>query len=221
MKLAFILLALTSAFAQENFNRDTVIFIGSSTMGHWKPRMEKDFGPIPTWNFGENGTDFHYLHETVTDWAKKYPAKRWVIYSGDNDLHSDPPRTPTQVAEDMAKTVDLIRAQDADSQVYVISIKCRVYPEAETTCAKVKEANKLMAEQAGKLRDVFFVDTMSAMSATGRKMSDFFQEDQTHLSEAGYDVWRDTLLPFLRKPFVSSLKASEEATPEPAAASAN
>jgi lysophospholipase L1-like esterase len=196
MKLALLILLLPLlAFAEDKFDPNTVIFIGSSTMGHWKPRMEKDFAGIPTLNFGENGTDFHYLHETVPAWAKKFPAKRWVIYSGDNDLSNDPPRTPAQVSADMVKTVELIREQDPGAEIFVLSLKKRVNADA----AIITETNKLMSIAAEGLKDVIFVDTYKAMKDKGGDYNRFFDDDGIHLNSLGYDLWRDTLRPYLLK----------------------
>ncbi|MGE3262497.1 MAG: GDSL-type esterase/lipase family protein [Bacteriovoracia bacterium] len=219
MRLAIIalvtLFAPTLLFADEKFDRETVIFIGSSTMGHWKPRMDKDFLPIKTWNFGENGTDFHYLHETVPDWSKKFPAKRWVIYSGDNDLNSTPRRTPEQVNADMLKTVDLIRENDPDAEIFVISIKCRVYVEAEPACPRVMETNKLMAESALKVKGLTYVDTFSAMRAADDDQRKFFDEDGVHLNDKGYDIWAGTLKPLLQKSIGNTAAVAKKKAPRP------
>lgn len=200
--LALLLIALPSQ-AEETFHPDTIIFIGSSTMGHWKPRMEKDFAPLRTWNFGENGTDYTYLHENVPAWAKKYPAKRWVIYSGDNDLNSDNPRTPAQVNADMLKTAALIRQQIPGAEVFVLSIKCRV---GAKTCGRVAEANQLMAKEKG----ITFVDTFTAMKKKAADESKLFQEDGIHLNDQGYDIWRDELRPALLR----SVKKNAAPAPE-------
>ncbi|MGZ3695909.1 MAG: GDSL-type esterase/lipase family protein [Bdellovibrionota bacterium] len=225
MKLATIALVTIlfsqTLFAEEKFDPNTVIFIGSSTMGHWKPRVDTDFAPLSVWDFGENGTDFHYLHETVPGWVKKYPAKRWVIYSGDNDLNNVPTHSPEQVDEDMEKTVKLIREGDPEAEIFLLSIKCRVQKDDQTNCPKVLEANKLMQESAAKFKGVNFVDTYGAMKASGVKMEEFFDADGIHLNKAGYDLWRDTLKPILQrsidkeKESLPALKKNAESPAEP------
>jgi hypothetical protein len=206
MKLSLIAIAALffcrNVHADDAFNRDTVIFIGSSTMAHWQPRIGADFAPLSIWDFGANGTDFHYLEDSLPDWMAKFPAKRWVIYSGDNDLYENPPRTPDQIDQDMVKTVSLIHGQIPDSEIFVLSIKCRISDEAD--CPRVVETNKLLAAAIGKMKHVTSVDTYDAMLASGGDIHRFFDDDGIHLSAAGYDLWRDTLKPILLKSIAQS-----------------
>lgn len=206
--LALALLTAAPPFAaangvNEKFDPDTAIFIGSSTMGHWKPRMDSDFKGIPTLNFGENGTTFEYLLENVPAWSKEFPAKRWVIYSGDNDLNDEHPKKPAEVIAQMKKTIELIRANVPDARVFVISLKCRITPEGQAAKPAIEEANRLMEAAAKEMSGVTFVNTYApmraAMKAPGAQPGDFFDEDGIHLNDRGYDIWRNTLKPLLEK----------------------
>src|SRR5690349_12297084 len=86
--LTFLLAATSSAFAQatpQPFDPRTIVFIGSSSIDFWKS-LPEDFAGSKVLNLGVAGTTYSHLVEHAGEWAAQYPADRYVIYSGDNDI---------------------------------------------------------------------------------------------------------------------------------------
>ncbi|CAG2118040.1 unnamed protein product, partial [Medioppia subpectinata] len=62
-----------------------------------------------------------------------------------------------------------------------------------------KELNALLAKLANN-KNVFFLDMWSAfVDETGKQIPDLFLPDGVHPNEFGYEVWYNTMNPFLRK----------------------
>lgn len=199
-KLFLLLLAISSTAGAAPFNPDTVVFLGSSTMEFWKPRMERDFPSIPTINLGQGGTTLDFLKENMADWTKKYPAKKFVLYSGDNDINNDPRHSAAQVASAYGKVLDALHARLPKAQIIVLSIKPRLAPEFLWSHEETVRANQMLKETFARRKNVIFVDTYPAMfNADRTPKGNFFREDGIHLNDEGYQLWRDILTPYLKK----------------------
>jgi lysophospholipase L1-like esterase len=61
-----------------------------------------------------------------------------------------------------------------------------------------RQANALIEADAGNLH-VRFIDVFTPMlDATGQPRTDLFLEDRLHMNRKGYELWRDTIAPYLQ-----------------------
>ena len=204
IQLLASLLALTFSLAAPpeaelpKFRADSVVFLGSSSIDFWRERIEKDFPNSHPIDLGLWGTDLAYLQENIDAWTKKYPAKTFVIYSGENDINNEPRRKAFQVAADYRKLLDTIHEKLPSAKVLVLSIKPRVGKEHLWSHGETVKANELLRKELPKLDYVTFLDTYPRMFKPDQTpRDDFYREDGIHLNAKGYDLWRDIVRPHL------------------------
>jgi len=200
--LFLLVLALALPFfpscarAHTGFQRDTAVFIGSSTMELWKT-MHADFAPRETVNLGRGGTTFGYLVENAGRWAESYPARTYVVYSGDNDIAWN--SSPESVMLQFRLLAETLRGKIPDVEIYLLAIKPCLEPQRRALIAKVREANKALRLEAARLGYVTYVDVHTPMlDVQDAPRPELFQADGVHLSDEGYRLWTDTLKRQLR-----------------------
>lgn len=203
----FLVFAVSMAFPGKGrcdagaFDPRTIVFIGSSSIEFWKT-LPADFAGHRVLNLGKAGTTYSHLVANVGEWAAKYPAQRYVIYSGDNDIAWM--RSPETVARQFREVAASLKASIPGVRVFVISIKPNVIPTRRVRIGAVRKANGMIAAEAAALGGVTYVDTHSAMlGPNGRPRAEWFTIDGIHLNEKGYRLWRDILLPELDRPVSS------------------
>jgi lysophospholipase L1-like esterase len=183
------------------FDPRTIVFIGSSSIEFWKT-LPADFAGHRVLNLGKAGSTYSHLVANAGEWAARYPAQRYVIYSGDNDIAWM--RSPETVARQFREVVASLKASIPGVRVFVISIKPNVIPTRRVRIGAVRKANGMIAAEAAALGGVTYVDTHTAMlGPNGQPRAEWFTIDGIHLNEKGYRLWRDILLPELDRPVSS------------------
>lgn len=178
-----------SAYA-ESFDRNTLVFLGSSSFDNWKS-MAKDFAPLKILNLGKGGTTYSYLLEHAEEWASSYPARRFVIYSGDNDIATLQP--PARIAANFQQLARILKQKVPDAQIYVLSIKPNRTLSRRLLVNRTKQANRLIEQFAGRNPYITYVDIFHPMlDESGQPRRELFI-DGLHPSPLGYRLWRDTL----------------------------
>ena len=178
-----------------SFDAQTVVFIGSSTIHKWSS-LAMDFPGIKTLNLGEDGSDFGFLIAHAPEWAVKYPASRYVIYSGDNDIAAG--KSPEDVARDFKITIGLLREKLPATKLFVFSIKPSPTPERKAKLAQIAAANKLLREVSSTEKNVVFIDVFPQMiTPNGVPREDLFIDDGLHMNASGYSIWTKALRPLL------------------------
>jgi len=198
---ALILSALGPAAAQdgaEPFDPRTIVFIGSSSIDFWKS-LPEDFAGSKVINLGKAGTTYSHLVANTGEWAAKYPADRYVIYSGDNDIAWM--RSPEKVASQFREVADTLRAALPGVHILVISIKPNLIPTRRVRIGAVRKANAMIAAETVALGHATYVDAHTPMlDPNGNPRAELFTVDGIHMNEKGYRIWRDVLLPLLDPP---------------------
>jgi lysophospholipase L1-like esterase len=197
-----IFLSLLSASpvrsAAEPFDPRTIVFIGSSSIEFWKT-LPEDFAGLKVMNLGKAGTTYSHLVAHAGEWGAKYPADRYVIYSGDNDIAWL--RSPQKVARQFREVADALKAANPRAHLFVISIKPNIIPTRRIRIGAVRKANAMIAAEAASLSHVTYVDTHTAMlGPQGNPRAELFSIDGIHMNQKGYHVWRDVLRPILEPP---------------------
>ena len=196
--LLSLLLPVSARSEAGRFDPRTIVFIGSSSIEFWKT-LPQDFAGHQVLNLGKAGTTYSHLVANVGEWAAKYPAQRYVIYSGDNDIAWM--RSPEKVAGQFREVALTLRSAIPGVQVFVISIKPNLIPTRRVRIGAVRKANAMIAAEAAALGQVTFVDTHTHMlGPNGQPRAEWFSIDGIHMNEKGYRLWRDVLLPQLEPP---------------------
>jgi len=184
--------------AVEPFDPRTIVFIGSSSIEFWRS-LPEHFAGNKVMNLGKAGTTYSHLVAHAGEWATRFPADRYVIYSGDNDIAWL--GSPEKVARQFREVALTLKAANPGVRIFVISIKPNVIPTRRVRIGAVRKANAMIAAEAAALDHVTFVDTHRHMlGPNGNPRAELFTIDGIHMNEKGYLVWRDVLLPTLQAP---------------------
>ncbi|MCA9060869.1 MAG: hypothetical protein KDA85_20295 [Planctomycetaceae bacterium] len=172
-----------------------LLFIGSSSIRMWK--LEQSFPDRRTLNHGFGGSEIadsnHYFSRLVT--AAKPSVV--VLYAGDNDLAKG--KTVEIVLRDFRQFVALAKEQlRPGTPICFIAIKpsLKRWSLADT----IQSANAAVQAECDADPQLWYVDVwkpMLADDATPRK--DVFLADGLHMNEAGYQIWKEALVPVLKQ----------------------
>lgn len=173
-----------------------IVCIGSSSMRGWKSIVE-DLAPLTVIPRGFGGSTMkdavHYADRIVI----AYKPRAVVLYEGDNDLGRGL-TTPEELKDTFLAFVKKVHGSLPEARIYVLSVKPSISRWAHWP--KMKEANRLIAEECAKNKLLTYVDVASGMlDDTGNPRPELFQNDKLHMTRAGYVLWRDVLKPVLMK----------------------
>ena len=174
--------------------RGAVVFVGSSSIRMWKD-LAADFPETKVINRGFGGSelaDSTYFADRI---VVPYQPRMVVLYAGDNDLVSG--KTPQQVFEAYKAFVSRVRAKLPNVKIAFISIKPSL--ARVKLMEQMRAANGLIREFAAKGKDLIFIDVFTPMlNAEGEPRPELFIQDGLHVNRKGYDIWRNTVGPYLR-----------------------
>lgn len=169
-----------------------IVFVGSSTIRGWK--VEEAFPNHNVINRGFGGSmmvDAAYFANRI---VTPYKPAKVVIYSGDNDLGSD--QTPQEIAGELQKLVETVKAELPDTKFAVISVK----PSGLrwSMIDKLRAVNDEFEAYCARTPNVTFIDIEQKMlGEDGRPRGELFRADQLHLSPAGYEILNEAVRPFI------------------------
>jgi lysophospholipase L1-like esterase len=180
--------------ARNSFPAGAVLFVGSSSIRLWPTHAS--FPALPVINRGFGGahvTDVtHYFDRVVAP----YRARAIVFYAGDNDIAAG--RTPEDVRDDFAAFLARVRAAAPTVPVLFLSIKPSLarWPHWPA----MQAANALIRRVAASDPRLEYVDLATPLLGPDRlPAAEYYVADGLHLSDAGYQIWTETLAPVLAK----------------------
>lgn len=173
-----------------------IVCIGSSSIRIWHETISKDLAPltvIPRGFGGSNMNDaLHYADRIVMP----YKPRAVVIYEGDNDVAQG--IAPKRIAATFRAFVSKVHKHLPETRIYFLSIKPSI--SRRKLWPQMEEANRLIADECSKGKQLIYVDVASRMLDTdGKPRKDIFQSDNLHMRRSGYVIWRDVLRPILVK----------------------
>jgi lysophospholipase L1-like esterase len=172
---------------------DGLLFTGSSTARMWD--VKKFFPDGNTLNRGFGGSQYWDLICFADAIIGKHRPDYIIVYSGSNDINAG--KSPEWVAADCLTAVERLRRAAPQSRIIVLgagpsSSRWQLYPAMQT-------ANGLIEQHLKGLEQVYFLDLGPLLLGTdGKPVQNYYLEDALHLSEAGYRLWTNALLDFLR-----------------------
>ncbi len=172
-----------------------VLFVGSSSIRMWK-NMVEDFRDFSVINRGFGGSQFEDVNFYAPQIVLPYKPKLIVLYAGENDITDG--KTPEIILEDFKKFVSLVHKNLPKTRIIFISLKPS--PSRWNFAAKFQKANGFIKAETEKDKRLLFVDVWEKMlDINGEPRKDIFQDDKLHMNSAGYKIWRETLLPQIKR----------------------
>jgi lysophospholipase L1-like esterase len=173
---------------KNSFPADSVLFVGSSSIGLWE--TARYFPEFPVINRGFGGSTIHDVNLFVDRIVIKYQPKVIVFYAGDNDIAGQTP--PDRVKHNFTEFVQRVHSTLPDTPIVFISIKpsgarWHLWP-------KMQQANSLINQYIEQNKKLYYLDLATPLlDKNGRPDKNFFVADKLHLNQKGYDIWTKLL----------------------------
>ncbi|WP_428307404.1 SGNH/GDSL hydrolase family protein [Lacipirellula sp.] len=171
-----------------------VLFLGSSSIRLWD--VQKSFPDMLVVNRGFGGSQIcdstHYAERLVNI----HEPRGVVFYAGDNDIAGG--KSPEQVRDDFRAFVEKVRGPQPELPIIFLAIKPSI---ARWKLAdKIKEANRLIAEDFDEMGNMTYVDVWPGMlDEQGEPRKELFADDGLHMNDKGYEVWTELVTPLVEK----------------------
>jgi len=176
---------------------NAILFVGSSSFRKWT-NVQTDFPGYTIINRGFGGSTLDDVIHYAGDIIYPYRPKQVVIYCGDNDLAADRKMSGKKVYKKFEHLYDLIRKHLGNVDILYVSIKPS--PSREKLMPEMELANDLIHNFMAEHSHAAFVDVYHLMlNAQGHPMDDLFIGDKLHMSDKGYKIWQQAILPYLDK----------------------
>ncbi|SDS70496.1 GDSL-like Lipase/Acylhydrolase family protein [Mucilaginibacter mallensis] len=174
---------------KNGFGADT-IFYGSSTMRLWTS-LYTDFESLKPVNLGFGGSTLAACVWFFERIMTNYHPKKLVVYAGDNDLGDG--RHPEEVFIFFQQLVVKVNKQFGDIPCYFVSLKPSV--SRWNMVDQFKFTNNIIETEIVKHDGNWhFIDVFKQMiDAQGRPKKEYFVSDGLHLSEKGYQLWKEVI----------------------------
>ncbi len=173
-----------------------IVATGSSSMRFWGHSIQQDFAPLPIISRGFGGSNMNDVLSHLDDLILKHKPRAVIIYEGDNDIAQGVP-VPVVLAT-FKKVITRILDDFSETRIYLISVKPSI--ARESLWGDMTLVNQGMRTLAEQKNNVFYIDVATPMlNVDGSRNPDLYVSDGLHLSQAGYDVWRRVVVPFVMK----------------------
>lgn len=174
--------------------KNAVLFVGSSSIRLW-PNIKQAFRGVTVLQRGFGGTDLDLVNYYVPRVVIPYRPRLIVLYAGDNDIAQG--RAPEGILQEFKKFVSLVRHDLPAVPIVFISIK----PSRDrwSFIDNIRATNELVRKYAETVPGITYVDVFSKMlGPDGLPRKDIFTDDNLHMNERGYALWRKILYPIVR-----------------------
>jgi lysophospholipase L1-like esterase len=123
-----------------------------------------------------------------------YKPKQIAIYCGENDIANGV--APEVVVERFKKLSTIIRAKLPNAKIIYVSIKPS--PSRAKFQGAMIRANEMIRQEISSMANAKFVDVYYLMlTKDGKMRPELFLDDNLHMNENGYMIWKDAITPFL------------------------
>lgn len=175
------------------WTKGSVVFTGSSSVRMWE-NLQDQFPDVAIINsaFGGSSADQLLLHLDKT--VLRFEPSKVFIYEGDNDINSG--QEISEVMNNLDELVTQIHAKYPNTIVNLIAAK----PSPSRWEKKVSylALNDLIRQYATTHDNVNIVNVWDIMlDELGKPRADIFIEDNLHMNEKGYALWKEIFTPFL------------------------
>jgi lysophospholipase L1-like esterase len=172
-----------------------IVFVGSSSIRKWEG-LQVAFGNYNVINRGIGGAVTNDISYYLNDIVFPYAPRQIVLYVGENDLPDDRATADT-ILNRTKKLYHLIRAKLPTVPIAYISMKPS--PSRDKYQDKARATNALIKDFLSKEQNTVFIDIFSPMIRDGKSRPELFVEDMLHMNGKGYEIWEETVRPYLLK----------------------
>jgi lysophospholipase L1-like esterase len=184
---------LSKKYQQVEWKKGGVVFTGSSSIKMWKT-LEEDFPNAKIINTGFGGSQTHHLIKYLDQLVLEFEPKKIFIYEGDNDINAGKP--VRQILDEFFEIMEKVTEVVPGAQFYFISAKPS--PSRWAKKGQYELFNKQLKRFAGNHPNVNFIDIWTPMMAKdGNPKPELFLEDNLHMNEKGYAIWKKAVKPYL------------------------
>ena len=186
--------SLTEIDLKQTPPKDAVLFVGSSSIRLWK-NLRTSFPQINIINRGFGGSRLEDVNFYFDRIVAPYNPKTIVLYAGENDVNDGV--APEKVLADFQRFSLLARSKFPRAKLLYVSLKPS--PSRWKLAGNFRKTNELIKTEIAKDKRAAFVDIWAAMlDEKGEPKADIFVEDNLHLNEKGYAIWREILTKYLK-----------------------
>ncbi|HRO68871.1 MAG TPA: GDSL-type esterase/lipase family protein [Chitinophagaceae bacterium] len=176
---------------------NAILFIGSSSFTMWKD-VQQDFPSFTIINRGFGGSTLLDQLRYVRDIVYPYHPKQIIVYCGENDLAASNQTTGEDVADRFKELFQQIRKKFPKVQVTYVSMKPS--PSRQMLLPKMIRGNELIKKFLATKKRTGYIDVYKEMiDDEGKPRTDIFLDDNLHMNEKGYTIWRRMIAPHLMK----------------------
>ena len=172
-----------------------IMFLGSSSIRMWD--VKKWFPDLPVINRGFGGSqiaDSLFYAERIV-----VPRKPRVIvfYAGDNDIAAG--KSPERVLADYQAFVAKIHKHLPKTKIVFIPIKPSISRWKLVELGR--KTNRMIQELSSKDDLLEYIEIDAPMIGDdGKPRKELFRKDGLHMSDAGYQIWTDLVMPLVKPP---------------------
>lgn len=171
-----------------------IIFYGSSSIRMWE-NLAQDFPEKRVMNLGFGGSTLAACVWFFQRIMTNYKPKALVIYAGDNDLGDG--RNPEEVFIFFQQLAVQVTARFGNIPCYFISLKpslSRWYMAEQFMYTN----NLIESEIIKNSNNWIFIDVFKKMlDKSGQPIAEYYTGDGLHMSEKGYQLWKEIINSFL------------------------
>jgi lysophospholipase L1-like esterase len=167
------------------------VFYGSSTFTLWDT-LYLDFEKYAPVNLGFGGSTLAacvWFFDKIVGPLQN--PETFILYAGDNDLGDG--RQPEEVCIFYRQFVLKLREHFSTVPLYFVSVKPSI--SRANIMDEIMRTNALIKEETEKKDGEYFINIFDKMlDNKGHLIRKYFKPDGLHLSEKGYEVWKETIL---------------------------
>lgn len=168
---------------------NNIVFFGNSitNMNEWRECFGDNSRIV---NRGNSGALSSELVDNVESLIAGRPAKVFILI-GTNDLGSDAPEVPEQVAKNIRTIIDRFKAESPKTKVYVQSILPST--SGKRTPERIAKTNELIQAEC-RATGATYINLFDSM---GGITTGDLSYDKLHITARGYKVWCDIIAPYV------------------------
>jgi lysophospholipase L1-like esterase len=186
-------LAIEKKIQQDNPAKGGILFTGSSSIRLWK-NLDSSFPETHIINTGFGGSQTVDLLVHLESLVLDFEPNKIFIYEGDNDVNSG--KSTVQIIATYKELIGKIFQRLPESHIYLISAKPS--PSRWHLKEKFMNFNEELEKISHGVSTITYIDVWNPMlDEKGDPKSDLFIQDNLHMNDKGYDIWKTVFLPYV------------------------
>jgi lysophospholipase L1-like esterase len=178
---------------KNSYPKNSVLFVGSSSIRLWETRIF--FPDYPVINRGFGGAHISDVVYFYNQLVLKYKPQIIIFYAGDNDIAYD--KSTEQVIDDYKRFIQLVKTDLPDTKIIYLPIKPSL--ARWQFWSNMRAVNISIQEYCEDEHNLYYVDSaIPTLGIDNQPDTSLFIADSLHLNLKGYQNWSDILSPFLK-----------------------